>query len=168
MPNTHQRYVTAYNYADNSPSYSDFVSRGRRRGGGGAPPHDYRADIGRNDFDNPSSIAVGPEAQLESGSLVFIEGYGWFMVEDRTDIGLSHAPRFDMWTAGATAVELHALTGFFDVTVFDRNETVPGEWRNRVASASWDWERWVSEGRLAAFRPRHSWHGLYVEGGLIL
>ena len=168
MPDTQQRYVTAYNYADNSPAYSDFVSRGRRRGGGGAPPNDYRAEIGRNDFDNPSSLAVGPEAQLDYGSLVFIQGYGWFLVEDATEGGLSHAPRFDMWTAGATAAELDGLTGFFAVTTFGPHETVPGDWQNRVAGDAWDWERWVSDSRLSAFRHRPSWHGLYVEGGLIL
>lgn len=167
MPITTSRYVTGYNYEDNSPAFTDYVARGRRHGGMGAPPHDARADLGRNDFDNPSSLAIGPEAGLAYGSRVFIEDYGWFLVEDQTDSGLSHAPRFDVWTAGATQAELNSLTGWRDVTVWQPGEPIDAQWMAQGAGSAWDWLSWTSEARLADFRARPTWHGLYREGVLL-
>lgn len=165
-PRTAQRYVTAYNYEDNSPAYSDYVARGRHKGGGGAPPNDARADLGRNDFANPSSLAVGPEAVLEYGSRVFVDGFGWFLVEDHTAAGLSNAPRFDLWAAGATQKELNGLTGMRDVTVFAPGTPIPQEWRAQTATAMWDWQTWSSKQRIAQLKKSagSKWHGLYVEG----
>ncbi len=168
-PLTARRYVTAFNYQDNSPAYSDFVARGRHRGGGGAPASDSRAEIGRNDFNHPSTLAVGPEANLPFGSRVFIDGLGWFLVEDRTAAGLSNAPRFDIWTAGATQSELSRLTGTRNVTVFPFGVPVSADWVQRTAGAAWDWETWTSANRLSTLRHAAGgrWHGLYVEGALV-
>jgi 3D (Asp-Asp-Asp) domain-containing protein len=162
---TFVRRVTAYNYEDNSPAYSDYVARGRHQGGGGAPPNDSRADIGRNDFANPSSLAVGPEANLAYGTRVFIDGYGWFLVEDRTGSGLSDAPRFDVWTAGATQAELHELDGWRAVTVFAPGATVPPDWKARTAGPGWQWQLLASNARVSQLRAEagSSWHGIYIE-----
>jgi N-acetylmuramoyl-L-alanine amidase len=161
-PRTSERYVTAFNYEDNSPPYSDIVARGRHVDSQG----NSHAEIGRNNFTHPSSVAVGPEAGLPHGSRVFIEGYGWFLAEDRTGSGLSHAPRFDVWTAGAKQAELAALTGSREVTVFGPNETVPTEWRARTAGPDWEWDEWTSEERLAELRSHSGWRGLWIEGDL--
>jgi N-acetylmuramoyl-L-alanine amidase len=162
------RRITAYNYEDNSPAYSDYVARGRHQGGGGAPPNDSRADIGRNNFAHPSSIAVSPEAGLAYGTRVFVDGYGWFLAEDRTQAGLSDRPRFDVWTAGATQAELHALDGWRAVTVFAPGVAVPPEWQARTAGPAWQWQLWTSSARVAQLRDEagSSWHGLYIEGQL--
>ncbi|HEY3900774.1 MAG TPA: hypothetical protein VGM54_19345 [Chthoniobacter sp.] len=160
---TSNRYVTAYNYADNSPPYTDFVARGRHVTDGNA-----RADIGRNDFSLPTSVSLSPEAGAAYGSRIFIDGYGWFLNEDSTQAGLANAPRFDLWTAGATADELATLTGWFDVTIFAPSEKVPPAWKQKTAGQNWHYSLWTSPARLVAMRDGSAnWQGIYREGILL-
>jgi 3D (Asp-Asp-Asp) domain-containing protein len=167
---TSERYVTAFTYADNSPPFSDYVAQSSRKGGGGAPENDSRASIGINDFANPSTLAVGPEARLPYDTRVFIEGYGWFVVEDQTAPDLSHAPRFDLWVAGATPSEAAKLTGFKKVTVFPPGSDIPQSWRDLKPSSTWDCTKWTSSDRISQLKARAgaSWHGLYVNGRLVI
>ena len=112
--------------------------------------------IGRNDFDHPTSIAVGPEARLPFERLSMASAGLWSVAAVST-------PR-----AGATQEELEALTGFRAVTVFRPNETVPEEFRTKIAGPRWRHLDWTAEERIAPFRERSTWHGLYREGELLL
>jgi 3D (Asp-Asp-Asp) domain-containing protein len=167
---TSERYVTAFTYADNSPPFSDYVAQSSRKGGGGAPENDSRANIGINDFADPSTLAVGPEGRLPYGTRIFVEGYGWFVVEDRTAPALSHAPRFDLWTACATPSEAAKLTGFKKVTIFLPGSDIPQSWRALKPSPAWDWSTWTSPDRISQLKAKAaaSWHGLYVSGKLVM
>ena len=188
--------VTAYNYADNSPAFTDEVAPGSRdknhfykfvkekKTGKLIPKLEkvtYRADFGHNDFAHPSSMAISPEyvGKHPIGSLVYVEGLGWFKIEDQTAAGLTGTPRFDAWTALATAAEVNAVGGKKrNVTVFGPGETVPSEFQSKTAGAEWQFDLWSSADRLAAM-PQHitvfnaahparakEWRGLYVEGAL--
>jgi len=158
--------ITAYNYADNSPANSDQTATGIKGGADGSSTSISRANIGDNSFSHPTSVAVSPESNIAYGSHILIQGYGWFIAQDQTQSGLSGVPRFDMWTALASANTVSSLTTTATVTVFSSNELVPNSYSSQGAGSAWNYQSWTSEKAISAVRNNSYWHGIYVEGKL--
>lgn len=132
--------VTAFAYGiDNAyeghPDGSDHValaadrSRIDRQG-------DSHAVLGDGSLAYPSSLAVSPRSGIKMGSKVYIEGIGWFVVEDVCARRLP-SDTFDMWTGRQVDSILRALTGPRNVTVFGPRETIPENYKKKGAGLLW-------------------------------
>ncbi len=131
--------ITAFGYGlDNAyqghPDGGDCVARTRdpKRNFGGAA----HAVLGSGVFLYPTSMAVRPESEIPYGSMVYVHGMGWFIVEDHCKSGFPEA-RFDMWSGPSSEQEMSNLTGKMNVTVYSDPNDVPPDLRAMGPSQAW-------------------------------
>jgi 3D (Asp-Asp-Asp) domain-containing protein len=133
--------VTVYGYGrDNAykghPDGGDSVrtTHDTRRVYGGAA----HAILGSCAFQHPTTMAVQPESNIPDGSMVYVYGMGWFIVEDHCQKGLL-GPRFDMWSGPTTEQERSALDKpeYRNVAVYTHLSNVPPNLRELVPSHAW-------------------------------
>jgi RHS repeat-associated protein len=95
------------------------------------------AVLGDGTFAHPSSLAVHPDSGIARYSKVYIEGVGWFIVEDVCAARLSRNT-FDLWTGRSNARGRAVLSGARDVTVYGPLEVVPENKRARGPGLLWN------------------------------
>lgn len=94
------------------------------------------AILGDGTFARPSSLAVHPNSGIARYSKVYVQGIGWFIVEDICAENL-RKDTFDLWSGRSTAQEREALSGKRDVTVYGPEETVPEQMRTQGPGVLW-------------------------------
>jgi hypothetical protein len=158
-------FVTAYTWADNSPSGDAIAKPGLNA--------DYRARISTNNsYDNPSSLAVTSGGLFQPGARVLISGLGWFIVEDTcsgctdtppasSDTEATAAPNVDMWIGYGSGSEASDVTTFRIVEVWQPGElsSIPADKKAQIAGPDWKAATWTD----AAHRPS-STATLYING----
>jgi hypothetical protein len=133
--------VTAYGFADNDPAYSDAIATVGQNS-------NWRANFSTtNTFDNPSTLAV-PSSWLDGtgnfseGDRVFVEGLGWFVVEDLC-AGCT-GNWIDVWTAFALPEQEANVTACRNVWVYNPGDTIPSSQLAASAGPEWLGATWSS------------------------
>jgi 3D (Asp-Asp-Asp) domain-containing protein len=118
----------------NNPDGGDRVARTRdpKRNHG----HAAHAVLGSGVFHYPTSLSVKPDSGIPFGSMVYVYGMGWFVVEDVMAGGFA-GPRFDMWSGPSESHEMSALSGKMDVVVYSNPDNVPRELQALGPSPKW-------------------------------
>ena len=97
----------------------------------GEPNYIFHAVLGDGTFAHPSFIATHPDAHIKFGSMVYVKGVGWFVVNDRTARPMPKNT-FDMWTGHSTKEQRSAVTRPRDVTVYGPGEKVRAVLRSQL------------------------------------
>jgi len=131
--------ITAYGYGkDNAyrghPNGLDCVARclDPKRNFGGAA----HAVLGSGVFQYPTSMAVRPESKIPYGSMVYVHGMGWFVVEDQCNTCFVGS-RFDVWSGPTDKHEMSNLSGKMNVDLYTEPTSVPRDIRSLGPSPKW-------------------------------